>query len=110
MDESQAVAVFSALSQATRLRILRLLVMAGPEGLAAGLIAERAGVSASNISFHLKELESSGLVRSRRESRFIHYWVDFGTVESLVAFLLEDCCAGRCGTSVQGCEVPADAP
>ncbi|MEF9601338.1 helix-turn-helix domain-containing protein, partial [Paracoccus sp. PXZ] len=54
MEERQALAAFGALSQETRLRILRLLVVAGPEGLAAGVIADQAGVSASNVSFHVK--------------------------------------------------------
>ena len=56
MDERQALLAFGAMSQETRLRIVRLLVRAGPEGMAAGSIAEAVGVSASNVSFHLKEL------------------------------------------------------
>lgn len=97
MEERQALAVFGALSQETRLRILRLLVVAGLEGLAAGVIAEQAGVSASNVSFHIKELERAGLVASRRESRSILYSVDFEALNGLVRFLMEDCCAGRMG-------------
>ena len=100
MEERQALAAFGALSQETRLRILRLLVVAGPEGLAAGLIAERAGVSASNVSFHIKELERAGLVSARRESRSILYSVDFGALNGLVRFLMEDCCAGQIGLCV----------
>ena len=69
MDERQALSAFSALSQETRLRILRMLVVAGPDGLAAGTIAEKAEVSPSNVSFHLKELERASLVRARRDSR-----------------------------------------
>lgn len=97
MEERQALTAFGALSQETRLRILRLLVVAGPEGLAAGVIAEQAGVSASNISFHIKELERAGLVTSRRESRSILYSVDFDALNGLVRFLMEDCCAGQIG-------------
>ncbi|VDC33987.1 ArsR/SmtB family transcription factor [Pseudogemmobacter humi] len=100
MQERQALAAFAALSQETRLRILRLLVVAGPEGLAAGLIADQAGVSASNVSFHIKELERAGLVASRRESRSILYSVDFGALNGLVRFLMEDCCAGQIGLCV----------
>jgi DNA-binding transcriptional ArsR family regulator len=95
MEERQALAAFGALSQETRLRILRLLVVAGPEGLAAGLIAGQAGVSASNVSFHIKELERAGLVSARRESRSILYSVDFDALNGLVRFLMEDCCAGQ---------------
>ena len=65
MEERQALAAFAALSQETRLRILRMLVIAGPDGLAAGRIADKAEVSPSNVSFHLKELEHAGLTRSR---------------------------------------------
>jgi ArsR family transcriptional regulator len=97
MEERQALTAFAALSQETRLRILRLLVAAGPDGLAAGLIAEQAGVSASNISFHVKELERAGLIASRRESRSILYTVDFNALNGLVQFLLKDCCAGQAG-------------
>lgn len=95
MEERQALTAFSALSQETRLRILRLLVVAGPEGLAAGVIAEQAGVSASNVSFHIKELERAGLVASRRDGRSILYNVDFGALNGLVRFLMEDCCGGQ---------------
>ncbi len=95
MEERQALAAFGALAQETRLRILRLLVVAGPEGLAAGVIADRAGVTASNVSFHVKELERAGLVAARRESRSIIYSVDMGALNGLVRFLMEDCCGGR---------------
>jgi ArsR family transcriptional regulator, arsenate/arsenite/antimonite-responsive transcriptional repressor len=95
MDERQALVSFSALSQETRLNIVRMLVVAGPDGLPAGAIAEKAGVSASNISFHLKELERSGLVGQQRESRSIVYSANYDALASLVRFLLEDCCAGH---------------
>src|SRR3546814_14350437 len=71
MEERQALACFGALSQETRLRIVRLLVRAGHEGLAAGAVADAMGVSASNVSFHLKDLERAGLVAARREARSI---------------------------------------
>ncbi|MFG6084079.1 metalloregulator ArsR/SmtB family transcription factor [Paracoccus litorisediminis] len=107
MEERQALVAFGALSQETRLRILRLLVVAGPEGLAAGVIAEQAGVSASNVSFHAKELERAGLICSRRESRSILYSIDFDALNGLVRFLMEDCCAGQVGpctdTAVPAC-------
>lgn len=95
MEERQALTVFGALSQETRLRILRVLVVAGDEGLAAGALAERVGVSPSNVSFHLKEMEMAGLVRAARQGRSIIYAADHGTLSGLIAFLLEDCCGGR---------------
>ncbi|MGP4804644.1 ArsR/SmtB family transcription factor [Agrobacterium cavarae] len=95
MDERQALSSFSALAQETRLCIVRALVVAGPDGLAAGKIAERMGVSATNVSFHLKELERSGLINQQRVSRSIIYRASFDTLAELVTFLMEDCCAGH---------------
>ncbi|MBK1866805.1 ArsR/SmtB family transcription factor [Aestuariivirga sp. YIM B02566] len=95
MDERQALTVFAALSQETRLRILRMLVVAGPEGLAAGAIAEKVEVSASNVSFHLKELERAGLVTARRDARSIIYSAEYDVLSGLIRFLMEDCCSGR---------------
>ncbi|TCA02566.1 ArsR/SmtB family transcription factor [Rhizobium leguminosarum] len=94
MDERQALLSFAALSQETRLGVVRALVVAGPEGLAAGAIADRMGVSASNISFHLKELERSGLINQRRESRSLLYTASYDALADLVKFLMEDCCSG----------------
>jgi ArsR family transcriptional regulator, arsenate/arsenite/antimonite-responsive transcriptional repressor len=95
MDQRQALSAFAALSQDTRLSILRLLVTAAPEGCPAGLIADQVGVSASNVSFHLKELEHAGLVQARRDGRSIRYEVQFDALTGLVRFLLDDCCKGR---------------
>ncbi len=95
MDERQALFAFGALSHETRLRILRLLVIAGPDGIAAGSIADRVEVSASNVSSHLKELERAGLVQARRDSSSIVYTAAFDALTALIRFLLEDCCSGR---------------
>ena len=95
MLEPQALSAFAALSQETRLRILRHLVVAGPGGLAAGTIAEKVGVAASNVSFHVKELERAGLIGARRDGRSIIYHANIAGVSDLVRFLLEDCCSGH---------------
>ncbi|QPC91966.1 helix-turn-helix transcriptional regulator [Mesorhizobium sp. INR15] len=95
MDERQALSAFAALSQETRLRILRHLVIAGPDGIAAGAIAEKVEVSASNVSFHLKELERAGLVTVRRDSRSMVYSAAYDALSGLIRFLMEDCCSGR---------------
>lgn len=95
MDERQALASFGALSQETRLQIVRMLVVAGPDGMAAGTIAEKLEVSPSNISFHLKELDRSGLITQQREARSIIYSAHYGALSELVRFLMEDCCAGH---------------
>ncbi len=95
MDDRQALTSFAALSQETRLAIVRALVVAGHDGLAAGIIAERMGVSPTNVSFHLKELERSGLITQRRESRSIIYSASYEALADLVKFLMDDCCSGH---------------
>jgi DNA-binding transcriptional ArsR family regulator len=95
MKERQALSAFGALSQETRLRIVRTLVIAGPDGMAAGAIGDKVGVSATNVSFHLKELERAGLVTQQRASRSIIYTAGFDALGALVRFLMEDCCAGH---------------
>ena len=95
MDQSQALSGFGALSQENRLEIVRLLVRAGPDGLPAGEIAEAVGISPSNLSFHLKELENAKLVAGRRESRLMIYSANYLALRGLVDFLMRDCCAGH---------------
>lgn len=95
MQERQALDAFGALGQETRLRIVRLLVQAGPAGMAAGAIGEAVGASSSNASFHLSHLERAGLIRSRREARSIVYSADVDGLTGLIRFLMEDCCRGR---------------
>jgi ArsR family transcriptional regulator, arsenate/arsenite/antimonite-responsive transcriptional repressor len=95
MNEGQAQNAFAALSQETRLRIVRMLVKAGPDGMAAGVIADASDVSASNVSFHLKDLEHAGLINARREARSIIYSADYKALRGLLEFLMKDCCAGH---------------
>lgn len=94
MDQQQALSSFAALAQETRLAIVRALVVAGPEGLAAGVIAERMGVSATNVSFHLKELERSGLISQRRDP-LDHLQRQLRRACGSRQILTEDCCAGH---------------
>ncbi|MBB6307173.1 ArsR/SmtB family transcription factor [Xanthobacter tagetidis] len=96
VTEAEALAAFAALSQETRLAIVRLLVRAGPEGMPAGAVGEAlGGASSSRLSFHLAHLEQAGLVRSRREGRSIIYSAVYPTLSGLVAFLMRDCCDGH---------------
>lgn len=95
MTEAQALKAFSALSQETRLRVVQLLVTAGPGGLAAGAIGEAVGASSSRLSFHLNHLEQAGLIQSRREARSIIYNAAYPALSALVAFLMRDCCQGH---------------
>lgn len=96
MDESRALAAFSALSQETRLNIVRLLVRTGPKGMAAGAIGEAMNhASSSRMSFHLSQLEQADLVKSRREGRSIVYSADYSRLASLIEFMMRDCCEGH---------------
>jgi len=94
MDIKDAVASLAALAQETRLSIFRLLIEAGPEGIAAGRIAEELAVPGATLSFHLKELQRAGLIASRQESRFIYYTADFERMAALMTFLTQNCCSG----------------
>ena len=95
IDERQAVLAFAALGQENRLRIVRALVTAGPDGLSAGALASEVGVSGTNLSFHTKELSHAGLIESRRDGRSIIYSAAYPALTGLIEFLMRDCCQGR---------------
>lgn len=95
MEMKDAVDRLGALAQETRLGVFRLLVQTGPDGLAAGDIAETLGVSPSNMSFHLSQLEQAGLLRSHRVHRQIIYAADYDGMRRLLGYLVDDCCLGR---------------
>lgn len=95
MEEKQAALGFAALSQETRLRLMRLLATRGPSGMSAGEIASRLGLAPSTLSFHLAALEQAGLLQSTRQGRQIIYAVRFSGLRALFSFLTETCCGGR---------------
>jgi DNA-binding transcriptional ArsR family regulator len=100
LDERTAVKALAALAQAQRLRAFRALVVAGPDGLTPGVIAEQLGLAPSALSFHLKELAHSGLVSSQARGRNLIYRADFGQMNALLSYLTEHCCNGQaCSTS-----------
>src|SRR5436305_5736429 len=107
MDQTHALAALGALAQGTRLELFRLLVTCGPEGLPAGVIAERLGVLPSSLSFHLQQLVHAGLITQRRLSRQLIYSAEYGTMNALLAYLTENCC-GRGAACLPACN-PADA-
>ena len=94
METKDALTALAALAQESRLTIFRLLVQRGPEGLTVGKIAEAVGLPPATLSFHLKELNHSGLLSSRQEGRFITYSANFQTMTALLGFLTENCCGG----------------
>ena len=108
MEKSDIIAALAALAQDNRLDVFRLLVQAGPQGLAAGEVARRLKLPPNTLSFHFDRLRQAGLVAVRRESRSMIYTAQFDTMNALVDFLTENCCAGvteDCGPS---CATPAD--
>jgi DNA-binding transcriptional ArsR family regulator len=95
MESLSAVAALSALAHPGRLEVFRLLVRAGPEGVAAGDIARATGTLANTLSANLSLLAGAGLVSSRRAGRSILYAAAYERMAELLAFLMEDCCAGK---------------
>jgi ArsR family transcriptional regulator len=95
MEPPSAVAALSALAHPGRLEIFRLLVKAGPEGVAAGDIARATGSLANTLSTNLNVLAGAGLVTARREGRSILYAAAYERMRDLLAFLMEDCCGGN---------------
>lgn len=94
MDTTDATRALGALAQEHRIGAFRLLVRAGTEGLAAGVIARELAIPHNTLSTHLAALVGAGLVASRRDGRSIIYRVNFDGTRALLAFLLEDCCLG----------------
>ncbi|MGG5820811.1 ArsR/SmtB family transcription factor [Falsiroseomonas sp. HW251] len=105
MDASRAITALGALAHEHRLAVYRLLVERGPDGLAAGLIAEQVGIPASSLTFHLQHLLRAGLATQRRVGRQIIYAADFTAMNDLVGFLTENCC----GRGVSACVPKAPA-
>ena len=95
MQLTDAVHCFQALGQALRLETFRTLAAAGDVGMTAGTIADRVGLTPSQVTFHMKELEGSGLCTSTKEGRYVRYRVEPQAVQQLLEFLLNNCCRGR---------------
>jgi ArsR family transcriptional regulator len=105
MDSNLVVRALSALAHESRLAIFRLLVVAGPEGMPAGEIAQKLGLAPSGLSFHLKDLSHADLVKPRQDGRFVIYTANFDAMTGLIGFLTENCCAGApcSATDLPGC-------
>lgn len=94
MQADRVIRALSALAQEHRLAAFRLLVQAGEQGVAAGVLAENLEVPPSSMSFHLAQLANAGLVTQRRESRSIIYSADYAAMNGLMGYLTENCCGG----------------
>src|SRR3546814_10521246 len=95
MEQINVITALSALAQESRLAVFRLLVPAGPQGLAATKIAEALELAPSSLSFHLKELPYAKLIRQVRGGRSLIYSVNFATMHGVLGFLTEKCCGGN---------------
>lgn len=94
MKEQDVVRSLAALAQEVRLRVFRALVVAGTEGLTPGILAEQLAVPPNTLSFHLKELANAGLISQERQGRNLIYRASFETMNALLSYLTENCCAG----------------
>jgi ArsR family transcriptional regulator, arsenate/arsenite/antimonite-responsive transcriptional repressor len=103
MNLPQTVSALGALAHEARLAVFKLLVQAGPEGLPAGVIAERLNIAPSALTFHLKELTFAGLLSQRPDGRKIHYSANFSAMNELIGYLTQNCCSG------QACELDGRA-
>ncbi len=92
VETKNALAALNAVAQESRLAVFRLLVQAGPPGMAATKIAEHLGIAPSSLSFHLKELAHADLVTQKQDGRFVIYAANFATMNALIGFLTDNCC------------------
>ena len=111
MEKIDAVAALAALAQDNRLDVFRLLVQAGPEGMAAGEVAEKLDLSPNNLTFHFDRLRHAGLVSVRRDGRSMIYAARYEQMKALLAYLAENCAKARMRgaresqpTNVQRCQ------
>ena len=105
MEKSNAVAALAALAQDNRLDVFRLLVQAGPDGMAAGAIADALDLAPNTLTFHFDRLRAAGLVTVRREGRSMIYAAQFDAMNALLGYLTENCCRG----SGDACVAPVEA-
>ena len=103
MKATEVVPALAALAQENRLDVFRLLVQAGPDGMAAGHIADRLGLVSATLSFHLAQLKHAGLVTVRRDGRSLIYAADYARMNGLIGYLADECCADE-----PGCASPAE--
>jgi ArsR family transcriptional regulator, arsenate/arsenite/antimonite-responsive transcriptional repressor len=108
VEAKQVIDGLGALAHETRLALFRLLVQRGPDGLAAGMIAQALGLPPSSLTFHLQQLQRAGLITQRRMSRRLIYAVDFAAMNGVVAYLTENCCGRDAAACAPTCR-PGEA-
>lgn len=110
METPEAVLALTALAHETRLTIFQCLIAEGPNGMAAGDLAKRLNVIPATLSFHLKELDRAGLLRSWRRKRHVYYAVSIEGMRQLLTYLTRDCCQGHpeiCGDLMRSSDLCA---
>ena len=110
MEKTTAVVTLAALAQDNRLDVFRLLVQAGPDGMAAGQLAQALDLAPNTLSFHFDRLRSAGLVTVRREGRSMIYAARFETMNALLFYLTENCCQGAPQSCAPAACRPSRAP
>jgi ArsR family transcriptional regulator, arsenate/arsenite/antimonite-responsive transcriptional repressor len=95
MLEADVIKALAALAQPVRLQVFRALVVAGPQGMTPGTMAQGLGIASSALSFHLKELAHAGLVTQERASRNIIYRAEFARMNDVLGYLTQNCCQGE---------------
>ena len=95
MEDKDVIRALAALAQEFRLRVFRMLVVAGPPGLTPGAMAERLDIPNATLSFHLKELMHAGLVTQERDGRSLIYRAAYDQMSAVLGFLTENCCQGQ---------------
>ena len=103
METKKAVAALAALAQDNRLDAYRLLVQAGADGMPAGQVANSLGLPPNTLSFHFDRLRQAGLVTVQRDGRSLIYAANYDTMNALLGYLTENCCAGAKCTTAGGC-------
>ena len=109
MDKLDAVAALAALAQEHRLEVYRVLVQAGPDGMAAGEVASAVGIAPNTLSFHFDRLRHAGLVSVARQGRSLIYAARYETMNNLLSYLTENCCGGRPELCAPAASKPARA-
>jgi DNA-binding transcriptional ArsR family regulator len=104
MKTTDVIDALGALAHDYRLKIYRLLVEQGPEGLAAGAVGDRIGLLPSSLTFHLQALHRAGLIKQVRVSRQLIYSADYDAMNELVGYLTDNCCAASGGACVPQCK------
>ena len=94
METSSAVTALGSLAQDHRLTLFRTLVQAGPDGMAAGALAEALDLPKSSLSFHLAHLNRAGLIDQHRAGRSLIYTANYEAMSRLIGFLTDNCCGG----------------